>query len=93
MSACPICKTPRDVAFTHLVLKKYQVKYLVCGHCGLLQTETPYWLDEAYGEAIAGSDTGLVQRNSRMPANSPVCFVSSRIGTVPTWTSPEAMAC
>jgi len=29
----------------------------------LLQTEKPYWLDEAYDEAIAETDTGLVRRN------------------------------
>jgi hypothetical protein len=28
-----------------------------------LQTEEPYWLDEAYGRAIADADTGLVSRN------------------------------
>jgi len=29
----------------------------------LLQTEEPYWLEEAYDSAIAVTDTGLVQRN------------------------------
>jgi hypothetical protein len=29
----------------------------------LLQTEEPYWLDEAYSDAIAVADTGLVMRN------------------------------
>lgn len=31
--------------------------------CGFLQTEEPYWLDEAYKRAIANADTGLVYRN------------------------------
>jgi hypothetical protein len=45
------------------VLKKYEVRYFFCDSCGLLQTEEPYWLDEAYGSAIADADTGLVWRN------------------------------
>jgi hypothetical protein len=39
------------------------VDYFSCGTCGLLQTQTPHWLDEAYGRAIADLDTGLLARN------------------------------
>ena len=49
--------------FTRRVLRKYDVGYHWCRSCGLLQTEEPYWLDEAYGAAIGELDTGLVQRN------------------------------
>jgi hypothetical protein len=45
------------------VLNKYDVRYLFCDSCGLLQTEEPYWLNEAYSNAIADADTGLVSRN------------------------------
>lgn len=51
-------------AFTATLLKKYPVNYFHCRECGLLQTEAPYWLDEAYDEAIAVADTGLVMRNT-----------------------------
>lgn len=54
--------TPR---FTRRVLGKYDVGYHWCRACGLLQTEEPYWLDEAYATAIAALDTGIVQRNLR----------------------------
>lgn len=57
--------------FRHRVLGKYDVQYFQCGTCGLLQTETPYWLDEAYSSAIVSADTGIMQRNvylSRMAA-------------------------
>ncbi|MDM9385348.1 hypothetical protein QUB80_32355 [Chlorogloeopsis sp. ULAP01] len=37
--------------------------YYFCEESGLLKTEKPYWLDEAYQEAIADTDTGLVRRN------------------------------
>lgn len=60
---CPLCFTATKFAFKALVLKKYQVAYYVCNSCGLLRTESPYWLDEAYAEAITRQDTGLVARN------------------------------
>jgi len=39
------------------------VTYYYCEECGLLQTEEPYWLEEAYQNAVVSSDTGLVARN------------------------------
>jgi 2-polyprenyl-3-methyl-5-hydroxy-6-metoxy-1,4-benzoquinol methylase len=45
------------------LLHKYTVCYFQCPACGFTCTETPYWLDEAYGDAIAASDVGLVSRN------------------------------
>jgi hypothetical protein len=60
---CPVCSAKRETYFRQKILKKYEVDYLYCPSCGLLQTETPYWLDEAYSNAIANADTGLVARN------------------------------
>lgn len=39
------------------------VAYFDCGVCGYLQTETPHWLDRAYGRAINDVDTGIMMRN------------------------------
>lgn len=50
-------------AFSETILNKYQVQYFFCGPCNFLQTEKPFWLEEAYSDAIAINDTGLVQRN------------------------------
>lgn len=60
---CPICRSERNVCFPAEILAKYKINYLSCKKCGLLQTETPYWLEEAYGSAIASTDTGLLMRN------------------------------
>ena len=49
--------------FSETVLSKHKVTYYYCEDCGLLKTEKPYWLDEAYQEAICDMDTGLVKRN------------------------------
>lgn len=50
--------------FEQRVLHRYEVTYFACSNCGLVQTESPYWLDEAYSNAIADSDTGIIVRNS-----------------------------
>ncbi len=63
MNICPICDSERQEFFRAQILYKYEIKYLFCENCGFLQTEEPYWLDEAYSNAIADSDTGLVARN------------------------------
>lgn len=60
---CSVCESNRKEIFSATLISKYQVKYYYCKGCGLLQTEKPYWLSEAYSRAIASTDTGLVQRN------------------------------
>lgn len=49
--------------FSARVLDKYEVAYSLCPICDLLQTEQPYWLDEAYARPITLQDTGLLSRN------------------------------
>jgi hypothetical protein len=60
---CSVCSQERELYFTQTILGKYKVNYFYCNHCGLFQTERPYWLEEAYENAIADADTGLVARN------------------------------
>lgn len=62
---CPVCNGSRSVCFTAKVLEKYDVPYVYCESCGLLQATSPYWLEEAYQSAIANADTGLLDRNYR----------------------------
>lgn len=54
--------------FSALLLRSHEVDYYRCPNCGLLQTEEPYWRDEAYRDPIAVSDTGLLQRNCGVAA-------------------------
>ncbi|MCS7465468.1 class I SAM-dependent methyltransferase [Stieleria sp. ICT_E10.1] len=53
---------PTDVAYQAKVLDKYEIQYFRCRETGFIQTETPYWLDEAYQDAITAQDSGLLQR-------------------------------
>ena len=48
-----------------MILNKYTVEYLKCPYCGFVQTETPYWLEEAYKSPINYTDTGIMIRNQR----------------------------
>lgn len=61
--SCPICATQMNDKFCATVLGKYEANYEDCPNCGLLRARNPFWLDEAYTEAINQSDTGLVMRN------------------------------
>lgn len=59
---CKICDAETVVFGSALVLSKYQVTYFQCTDCGFVQTEEPYWLDEAYSEAVSVYDLGSVNR-------------------------------
>ncbi len=60
---CRICSNNAAKQFEAKVLSKYDIGYYLCGTCGYLQTDTPFWLDEAYSSPINKSDTGLISRN------------------------------
>ena len=60
---CPICTNDLKPCFSTTILGKYSAQYAVCGFCGFLKVQEPTWLDEAYADAIVGSDTGIMMRN------------------------------
>jgi len=60
---CNICNKSSELIFEALILNKYNIDYFKCSDCGFIQTEKPYWLEEAYQSAITDLDIGLIQRN------------------------------
>lgn len=60
---CPVDSGNMVPFFSARILDKYDVQYYVCEECSLIQSETPYWLDEAYDRALAVCDTGVMERN------------------------------
>lgn len=62
-SACELCGASMEPFGQAQLLGKYTVSYFQCIGCGYTRTEEPYWLDEAYTDAINESDVGLVSRN------------------------------
>lgn len=61
---CKICNAETRPIHRATLLNKIEVQYFVCSECGFVQTEEPYWLEEAYSSAISSSDTGVMARNS-----------------------------
>jgi hypothetical protein len=60
---CRICSAPVSEKFSSTLLNKYTIKYFQCSICGYVQTEEPYWLQEAYDTPINDSDTGMMMRS------------------------------
>jgi hypothetical protein len=67
---CRLCGGESHAVFDKLVLDRHTVSYFRCATCGSLETETPYWLQQAYAEQddegtnnLADLDTGAAQRN------------------------------
>ncbi len=60
---CNICGLENEYFARSIILAKYEIKYFRCLNCGFVQTEEPYWLEEAYQNPITDYDTGLVSRN------------------------------
>lgn len=63
MDNCKICDHEVKSLFNALILNKYKVQYYKCVNCGFIQTEPPFWLQEAYSSAITKQDVGLLMRN------------------------------
>ena len=60
---CLICGQEMNYAFSNIALQKHKFDAASCANCGFLQIVDPHWLQEAYSNAIADADTGLVARN------------------------------
>ena len=60
---CKICTSLAKKKFQAKILNKYFISYFYCQKCKFLQTEEPFWLEEAYKVPINDSDTGILSRN------------------------------
>ena len=60
---CVICTNKLSALFEAQVMFSYNISYYKCPVCGTIQTEKPYWLSEAYENAITATDIGLLSRN------------------------------
>jgi hypothetical protein len=73
---CRICSSESIEIFSAEILNKHTIKYYHCSNCDFLQTEEPFWLEEAYEAAIGITDTGIVKRN-QLFANRSSAVISS----------------
>jgi glycosyltransferase involved in cell wall biosynthesis len=63
---CKVCDSRSKFFFSNKIINKYDVSYFQCSSCGFVQTEDPYWLDEAYSSPITDSDIGILMRNEML---------------------------
>jgi hypothetical protein len=63
---CKVCLDECFNIFRTKVLGKYDVDYYQCQSCKFIQTEEPYWIPEAYTNAITTLDLGLLSRNNSL---------------------------
>lgn len=59
---CNVCGAATEPVFSTRLLLKYAVQYFRCSACTFVQTEAPYWLEEAYRSPLARCDIGLIAR-------------------------------
>lgn len=78
---CRLCSGPTRKQFNATVLKKHDVEYFLCSVCGSLQTEEPYWLEEAYSKGnLVAADAGAVARNLDCQA---IVYIVARVLRMP----------
>jgi len=60
---CRLCNSLISNPFSEAELLGHRIKYFECTQCEYVQTEEPFWLEEAYASSINKSDTGIMARN------------------------------
>lgn len=78
---CRLCDHLCRFQFSKKLLNKYDIAYYECIHCHSLQTEEPFWLNEAYGEDAEKYDTGKASRTLENFLNLPSLFNLLKIDT------------
>lgn len=60
---CKICGNESENFRKIKIMNKYEISYYYCHSCEFIQTEEPYWIEEAYTETINLTDVGIMKRN------------------------------
>ena len=60
---CAVCGSRMRRTHSHEILGRYTGQFIRCNDCGYWTVLDPFWLEEAYEDAIASTDTGIMQRN------------------------------
>lgn len=89
---CMVCQAAMRVSHEGLLLGRHRVDYYLCGECDYWCTDEPFWLEEAYSQAISAADTGIVMRNL-MVARDLTAILSSLFGSGPfvDWAGGHGM--
>jgi hypothetical protein len=82
MNSCRLCGQDVREFGEATLLHRYLVTYYRCETCGYVSTEEPYWLSEAYANALVAIDTGAVGRNLK--------FAAATQAIIQQWFQPDA---
>ncbi|TMV03740.1 class I SAM-dependent methyltransferase [Ruegeria sediminis] len=63
MPQSPLTGKSGRFLFEHKVMNRHLARYYLDESCGYIWVDAPHWLDEAYSDAIAMTDTGILARN------------------------------
>ncbi len=69
---CKICNSETEIISTQKILQKHSVNYHQCSNCKFIQTDEPFWLEEAYQNIITSLDIGLISRNLYLQKEIPL---------------------
>jgi len=75
-TVCRLCGSDSLYRFSKELLGKYDVKFYHCENCASLQSELPYWLDEAYSGERQIPDLAIVQRTLQLKRKA---YLASKI--------------
>lgn len=74
---CRLCGGSLKHIFNLRLLHRHNINYSECEKCQSVQTENPYWLDEAYKKANEQNlDIGAIQRNLH---NVAACYAIAKV--------------
>lgn len=90
---CRLCEGDAVARFTKKILGRYDVSYYQCVQCGSLQTETPFWLDEAYQGSLNDLDVGAAHRNLQNLAATMTVANALRVSDVLDFGGGDGLLC
>jgi hypothetical protein len=73
---CRLCGGSSTKKFSQTILAKYNIAYYLCNTCHSLQTQDPFWLEEAYSQQEFNLDTMALQRNIN---NFAICYTVCKV--------------
>jgi ADP-heptose:LPS heptosyltransferase len=77
---CRLCGGPTQFLFTKVLLGKHNVRFSKCLKCESMQTERPFWLDEAYADTRPLTDCGMATRTLETVLLADLFFSLCRVG-------------
>ena len=69
--ACKICGSTSHTFGRLTMLGRHSTDLHQCESCGFVQTDEPWWLEEAYADAITATDVGLLARSRTLSERIP----------------------